>query len=112
MNARIFAEGSILRFADYFSSFDRGTLTMHIENDDVFEIRSSMPNVAIMGGLTTEVLRADHVRDAVEYTKMLCGTLGAEGGFILSEGRMLSYRNDAYSANYKAICDFMNGGGI
>lgn len=111
MNARIFTEGSILRYADYFSDFGRGTVTMHIENDDVFEVRKAMPHVAIMGGLTTEVLRADHITDAVNYTKMLCETLGGQGGFILSEGRMLSYRNDAYSENYRAICDFMNEGG-
>ena len=111
MNARIFAEGSILRFADYFRDFSRGTLTMHIENDGVFDIRRSMPNVAIMGGLTTEILRAEHISDAEEATRMLCDSFGREGGFILSEGRMLSYRNDAYSENYRAICDFMNEGG-
>ena len=70
-----------------------------------------MPNVAIMGGLTTEILRAEHISDAVEATRMLCDSFGREGGFILSEGRMLSYRNDAYSENYRAICDFMNEGG-
>jgi hypothetical protein len=43
---------------------------------------------------------------------MLCDRLGRDGGFILSEGKMLSYRNDAYSANYRAICDFMNGGAV
>ena len=111
MNARIFAEGSILRFSDYFRDFSRGTLTMHIENDDVFDIRKKMPDVAIMGGLSTEILRSEHISDAVEQTRMLCDAFGRDGGFILSEGRMLSYRNDAYGANYRAICDFMNEGG-
>ena len=35
--------------------------------------------------------------------------LGKDGGFILSEGKMLSYRNDAKRENYKAVCDFVAG---
>ena len=31
-----------------------------------------------------------------------------DGGFILSEGKMLSYRNDANRENYKAVCDFVS----
>ena len=37
----------------------------------------------------------------------LCDELGKDGGFILSEGKMLSYRNDAKRENYKAVCDFV-----
>lgn len=112
LNIRIFTEGNIVRFTDHFADFRKGTVTMHIENDDVFEIREKMPDTAIMGGLTSEALRAEHISDAVDYTRMLCDRLGRDGGFILSEGKMLSYRNDAYSANYRAICDFMNGGAV
>ena len=38
----------------------------------------------------------------------LCDELGKDGGFILSEGKMLSYRNDANRENYKAVCDFVS----
>jgi hypothetical protein len=44
----------------------------------------------------------------VAYTKRLCDELGKDGGFILSEGKMLSYRNDAKRENYKAVCDFVS----
>lgn len=111
LNARIFAEGTIGAFSDYFSDFKRGTVTFHIENDDVYEIRKKLPDCAIMGGLTTDILRADHVSDAVDAARRLCEELGGESGFILTEGKMLSYRNDAYRENYKAICEFMNGEG-
>ena len=47
-----------------------------------------------------------------KYTKegfqKLIDELGSEGGFILSEDKMLSYRNDAKPENFKAVCDFVN----
>ena len=44
-----------------------------------------------------------------EKAKKLCDELGRKGGFILSEGKMLSFRNDCRSDNLKAICDFVSG---
>ncbi len=108
MNARFFTEGSILRFAEYFQDVPKGTLTFHIEQDEPFAFREALPNVCIMGGLTTELLRGGTPEECVSYTKRLCDELGSEGGFILSEGKMLSYRNDANRDNYKAVCDFVS----
>ena len=61
-----------------------------------------------MGGLTTELLSNGTPEECVAYTKRLCDELGKDGGFILSEGKMLSYRNDSKRENYKAVCDFVN----
>ncbi len=108
MNVRIFTEGSILRFADYFKDYPKGTLTFHLEQDDPFEFRKALPNVAIMGGLTTDLLSGGTKEECVAYTKRLCDELGKDGGFILSENKMLSYRNDADRENYKAVCDFVS----
>ena len=108
MNVRIFTEGSILRFAEYFKDYPKGVLTFHIEQDDPFQFREALPNVCIMGGLTTELLANGTPEECVAYTKRLCDELGKDGGFILSEGKMLSYRNDANRENYKAVCDFVS----
>lgn len=109
MNVRIFAEGSILRFAEYFAGYPKGTLTFHLEQDDPFAFREALPNAAIMGGMTTELLSAGTADECVAYAKRLCDELGREGGFIFSEGKMLSYRNDAKRENMKAVCDFVSG---
>jgi hypothetical protein len=108
MNIRIFTEGSILRFAEYFKDYPKGVLTFHIEQDDPFAFREALPNVCIMGGLSTELLANGTPEECVAYTKRLCDELGKDGGFILSEGKMLSYRNDAKRENYKAVCDFVS----
>jgi len=105
MNARIFTEGTILGFKDYFKDYKKGTLTFHIENDDVFKFREELPNIAIMGGLNTHILSEVSSKECVDYTKNLIDTLGT--GLILSEGKMLSYRNDANSENYLALCNFV-----
>ena len=107
MNVRIFTEGSIARFTDYFKDYPKGTLTFHIENDDPFEIREKLPNVCIMGGMTTELMANGTPDECVARAELLCNELGKEGGFILSEGKMVSYRNDAKRENVKAVSEFM-----
>lgn len=108
MNIRIFTEGSILRFADYFKDYPKGTLTFHLEQDDPFEFRKALPNVAIMGGMTTDLLSNGTPEECVAYAKRLCDELGQEGGFIFSENKMLSYRNDAKPENMLAVCKFVD----
>ena len=108
-NVRIYTEGSIGRFAEYFKDIPRGTLTFHIEQDDPFELREQLPNVAIMGGLPTELLGMGTPEECVDCAKRLIDGLGKDGGFILSQGKMLSYRNDARRENLKAVCDFVSG---
>ena len=108
MNIRIFTEGSILRFAEYFADYPKGLLTFHLEQDDPFEFRKALPNVAIMGGMTTDLLSNGTPEECVAYAKRLCDELGRDGGFIFSENKMLSYRNDAKPENMLAVCNFVN----
>lgn len=108
MNIRIFAEGSILRFAEYFKDYPKGVLTFHLEQDDPFEFRKALPNVCIMGGMTTDLLTNGTPEECVAYARRLCDELGRDGGFIFSENKMLSYRNDAKAENMLAVCKFVN----
>lgn len=108
MNVRIFAEGSILRYAEKFQYYPKGTITFHLEQDDPFEFREAAPNCAIMGGLSTELLANGTTEECIAHTKKLCDELGRQGGFILSEGKMLSYKNDCKADNLKAVCDFVS----
>ena len=107
MNIRIFTEGSILRLAEYFKDYPKGLLTFHLEQDDPFEFREALPNVAIMGGMTTDLLSTGTPEECVAYAKRLCDELGKDGGFIFSENKMLSYRNDAKAENYLAVTEFV-----
>ncbi|MDO5139605.1 MAG: uroporphyrinogen decarboxylase family protein, partial [Oscillospiraceae bacterium] len=107
MNIRIFTEGSILRLAEYFKDYPKGLLTFHLEQDDPFEFREALPNVAIMGGMTTDLLSNGTPEECVAYAKRLCDELGKDGGFIFSENKMISYRNDAKAENMLAVNEFV-----
>ena len=107
MNVRVFCEGSMERILDYFRDYPKGVLTFHLEQDDPFMVREKLPNVCIMGGMTTDMLSTATPEACVERTKLLCDELGKEGGYIYSENKMLSFRNDAKRENMEAIYDFL-----
>ena len=109
MNVRLFCEGSILRFAEYFKKYRKGTLTMHIENDDPWAMREALPNVCLMGGITSELMGGGTPDEVVALAQKLIDELGREGGFILTQDKMMSYRNDCTAENLHALCDFANG---
>lgn len=104
---RLFMEGSTKRFWEYFKDYPAGIITMHPEQDDVFEMRKELPNVAILGGMPVEKLGMSTKKECLELTKRLCDELGKDGGFIFSEDKMVSFRNDANPENVKAVCDFL-----
>ena len=108
MNVRIFAEGTILSYADYFADFPRGALTFHLEQDDPFAFRAALPNAGIMGGMTTDLLSNGTEAECTAYAEKLCTELGGQGGYIFSENKMLSYRNDARRENLLAVCRFVS----
>ena len=107
MSVRIFAEGELGRFSEYFRDYPKGVLTFHLERDDPFDFREKLPNACIMGGMTTELLSSAAPEECVTYAKKLIDGLGREGGFIFSENKMLSYRGDARAENMAAVCEFV-----
>ena len=107
MTVRLFMEGSSKRFWDYFKDLPKGLIVMHPEADDVFEIRKELPNVAIMGGMPVQLLGNGTKEECVDRVKCLFDELGKDGGFILSQDKMVSFRNDAKPENVKAVCEFV-----
>ncbi|MCL2151041.1 MAG: hypothetical protein FWH50_02305 [Coriobacteriia bacterium] len=103
----IFAQGVISRFYDYFQDVPAGHLAIQIEQDDVFDFKAKLPNVCVVGGMSTQLLGSGTVKQCVDYAKFLCDELGREGGFILSQEKMMSYLRDAKPENIKAVCDFV-----
>ncbi len=102
----IFAEGSTRRFWDYFKELPKGHFAFHVEQDDVFEFKKELPNCCAVGGMPTSLLGGGTKEQCVSYAKHLIDELGGEG-FILSQNKMMSFRNDANPENLKAVCDFV-----
>lgn len=103
----LFVEGSFIRFKDYFKDYPKGHICLLIEQDDIFEQRKAFPNCCIIGGMKASLLGKGTQKECVDYAKHLIDELGSEGGFILSQDKMMSYRVDAKPENLKAVCDFV-----
>jgi len=104
---RLFMEGSSKPFWDHFQDFKKGIIAMHPETDDVFEMRKALPNCAIVGGMPVQLLGTGTKEQCIDRVKRCCDELGADGGFVLSQDKMVSFRNDATAENTKAVCDFI-----
>lgn len=75
------------------------------EKDDVFELRKAFPNVAISGGMPTALLGRGTPEQCVDRVKELADGLG--DGFMLSQDKMISFRNDCKRENLQAVCDYL-----
>jgi hypothetical protein len=99
-----FCESTMLRFVEFFQDVPKGVLLIHLEQDDIFEIRKRLPNIALAGGMPTDLLGHGTKEQCVDYAKKLIDTLG--DGFVLSQDKMISYRNDAKRENLLAVNEF------
>jgi hypothetical protein len=99
-----FCESTMLRFVEFFQDIPKGVLLIHLEQDDIFEIRKKLPNIALAGGMPTDLLGHGTKEECVDYAKKLIDTLG--DGFVLSQNKMMSFRNDAKRENLLAVNEF------
>ena len=108
MTVRLFMEGSSKPFWDHFADYKKGVITMHPEADDPFEMRKALPNCAILGGMPVELLGRGTPEECVARAKALVDGLGGlEGGLVLSQDKMGTFKTDADPANLKAVSEFI-----
>ncbi|MCL1804203.1 MAG: hypothetical protein FWG30_11340 [Eubacteriaceae bacterium] len=101
----IFSESSMMRFADFFQDIPKGYVVLHPELDDVFELRKKLPNICIAGGMKTELLGRGTPEECINYAKKLIGEMGE--GYIFSQDKMVSFRNDCNRDNLLAVNEFV-----
>lgn len=100
-----YCENALLRFSEYFQDIPKGVLLIQLEQDDIFEFRKKLPNIALAGGMSLDLLGHGTKEDCVNYAKKLVDALGE--GFVLSQNKWLCYRNDAKRENLLAVNDFI-----
>ena len=104
----IFAEGESSRFYEFFQEFPKGHFAIHTEQDDIFELKKRVPNIAVAGGMKSSLLGKGTPQECVDYAKKLIDELGADGGYIFSENKMISFEQDCKAENLKAVSDFVS----
>ncbi|MFZ7120142.1 MAG: uroporphyrinogen decarboxylase family protein [Eubacteriaceae bacterium] len=103
----IFCESEMLRFYEYFQEVPKGCLVIHLEQDNIFEFRKKLPNICVSGGMTTDLLGTGTPQQCVDFAKKLVDELGRDGGYIFSQNKMMSFRNDCKRENLLAVNDFI-----
>jgi hypothetical protein len=101
----IFGESQMLRLAEFFQDIPKGHILYQLEQDDIFEVRKRLPNLAVVGGMPTELLGRGTRQECIDYAKKLIDTLG--DGFVLSQNKMISFRKDATRENVLAVNEFV-----
>lgn len=101
----IYLENSIIRFAEYFQDYPKGHIVIVVELDDLTKLRQKLPNVCLVGGMTSDLLGYGTPEQCVDRVKKLVNDLG--DGFILGQDKMISFRNDCKRENLLAICDYV-----
>ncbi|NLN97290.1 MAG: hypothetical protein GX127_02660 [Eubacteriaceae bacterium] len=103
----IFAEGDSERFYDFFRQFPENRFALLVEQNDIFKMKKELPNLTVSGGMPVDLLGKATPKDCTDYAKKLIDELGYDGRYIFSEGKMISFPNDATRENLKATYEFV-----
>lgn len=101
----IYLEGKATPIIDFLQEIPKGHVNILFEMDEPFELRKKLQNVCLTGGMSTELLAYSTEKECVDYAKKLIDGMG--DGFILSQSKCLTYRNDAKSENLLAVNNFV-----
>lgn len=101
----IFCESTMMRFVDFFKDVPKGVLAIHLEQDNIFEMRKKLPNICFVGGMSTDLLGNGTEQQCVDYAKKLIDELG--DGYVFSANKMISFKNDCKRENLLAVTEFV-----
>ena len=102
----LFVEGETGRFAEYFNEFPE-TFMLHVEQDDIFEVRKQLPKTCLAGGMPVSDLNNATKEQCIDIAKKLCDELG-NTGYVFSQNKMMAYANDGKRENLLAVQEFVN----
>lgn len=106
-NIRLFVEGSGARIWDYFADYPKGSIVLSLDGDDVKSTRKALPNLPIMGGSHTEMLGGGTSEECIDEIKRAIDD--ADGiGFMVTQHKMVAYRNDCRRENIKAVSEWLS----
>lgn len=107
---RIMYEGDTERFLRYYTDYPKGMITFMVEQDDIFKLKKEYPQFSYCGGMPVRLLGYGTREEVVDYARRLVNEVGGDGGFVISQDKMGTSRNDATRENLRAYCDFIAEG--
>lgn len=110
--AFIWQEGNIKHLYNFFQDIPAGHFALLGEQDDIREMKKVLPNLTMVGGFSDALLASATPEECIDYAKKLIDDVGYDGRYIFSNNKMLSFANDASSANMRALTDFVREYGV
>lgn len=101
----VFCEGEMLRFAEFFQEVPKGVMILHLEQDDIREVRKKCPNICLAGGFPIEVVGNGTPEECKNIAKELIDDMGE--GFIFSTTKLAAYKEDMKRENLLALNEFV-----
>jgi len=99
-----FIEGYALRLADCYNEVPRGVICCYFEQDDPFEMRKAMPNIAF-AYYPQPYLAYRTPEEAVDKAKELVEGMGP--GYMYCTNKMLESREDQKRENVLAVYEYL-----
>jgi hypothetical protein len=102
---RVYLEGDWGPNWHYFREMPKGKLILDIDGPgDIFKAKEDLGDwQCIAGGMPDSTLILGTPEDVRERVKILCSTLGKNGGYIINGGNGIPY--DTKPENYRAMID-------
>lgn len=108
----LFYEGSVDHIIDYLREIPEGQFALLMETGDPVEIKKKLPNLTIVGGYPVSMLQNGSVQDNIDKAKEFIDSMAYDGNYIFSTDKMMCFRNDGKSENFKAVIDFVREYGV
>ena len=106
-NCFIQGEGFMNIQYDFYKELPDKHFAMLIEMNTPQEVKAALPNITVVGGYPTSWLANKTVEECVDKAKQLLDTVGADGRWMYSTDKMLSYKNDVRIETMSAVNDYI-----
>lgn len=105
---RIFLEGNWEPHWDHLADFPKGSVLFDVDNEaDIFKAKEAFGyKNCISGGIPTDMMILGTPDDIKERVKLLCETVGKDGGWIPQGGGHIP--EDCKPENFQALIDAVN----
>ena len=92
----IYGEGHYMNTLDRFRRLPKGSVVLHLDEDDPFEVHKRIGDwVTLSCGITTDMLATASVEECKDYVKRCFDTFAPGGGFVFAPNKTLCSSKDA-----------------
>ena len=106
-----YAEGRWGAHLDAFAELPEGSIVLHVDQDDIFEVHRAVGHrFALSGGIPNVLLSFGKPQEVRDRCKAVIDGVAREGGYIMDASAIM--QNDTRTENLRALTDFTREYGV